>query len=1099
MLRFVCLCAGAMLSAGWAFANTPPETPTFTEPGSDGQIVNPGDVQMVTTAFSDPDSGDMHLCTDWEIWTASSPERVWQAGCVGGAALTHIYLGDGVFVGSYAGRTQLEYETDYTLRARYRDSSGDAGTEWSGWGTRSIRTAAQTQIFPLRIDDVANTPAPMLNMPGGTVFVLPADSTPPSISLETASGQLLLRFEGLDGFSNFVTNPPPVTVHEAVRVHVSAGGLSESLVLPETNLTIATDDGLLVTMYLPSALVAPGADEYYWVAESGATYAAEASQTEPDFSTLLRGGPVPFVSRVPGYVVEAVGSGYKLPVNIAFVPNPGPNPEDPFYYVTELYGTIKVVTNSGNVYDYATDLLNFNPTGFFPGSGEQGLTGIVVDPDTGDVFASYLHDYSGPHYPRVSRFHSSDGGLTASSEIVMLDMIGEWQGQSHQISNLSIGPDGKLYIHMGDGFDASTAQNLNSYRGKVLRLNRNGTIPTDNPFYNPADGYNSRDYVFAYGVRNPFGGAWRASNGKHYNVENGPSVDRFTRIEAGVNYLWDGSDGSMTNYAIYNWSPAHAPTNILFPDPSVQNAGGFPENMWDLAIVAESGPTYATGPQSLGKRIVMFEVDANDNLLSGPTTFIEYVGSGKASVVGLAMGPDGLYFTDLYKDQNYTSPIDRGANILRVRFVGDADFDADQTIGPAPLMVQFTDLSTVPNPTAWHWEFGDGSSSVLENPSHTYEIDGIYDVRLTVTGDSGLRVSSKPGFIRVGEPVHVGMIVGSIPPSAADQAIINHLSGEGFLVTPYDDDRANRPDAATIGAASDVVIVSSTISSSNVAGDFNTVAVPVIFWENALLSQTRMPLADSGGTVPSTTSISIVNNTHPITEDEALGTLQVYSSGATMSIARAPYGSGVQLLATRAGAPADGAILVAEQGALLLNGQTAADRRVYFFLEDSGWLTATSDAQQLFDKAVCWAARLQPPTIDASPASVSAAPGDTVQFTVSASGTSPLSYTWRRNGTAIPNAGSPTLTLTNVDAEDAGSYDVVVSNPCGQAVSDAALLTIVDCPADLNGDSLLDFFDVQMFLNLYSSSDPRADFVADGQFNFFDVQAFLGAFAAGCP
>ena len=60
--------------------------------------------------------------------------------------------------------------------------------------------------------------------------------------------------------------------------------------------------------------------------------------------------------------------------------NPGPNADDPFFYVTELYGTVKVVTRAGAVFDYATGLLNFDPTGTFPGSGEKGLAGIVVEP-----------------------------------------------------------------------------------------------------------------------------------------------------------------------------------------------------------------------------------------------------------------------------------------------------------------------------------------------------------------------------------------------------------------------------------------------------------------------------------------------------------------------------------------------------------------------------------------------------------------------------------------------------------------------------------------------------------------------------------------------
>src|SRR5262249_39913558 len=156
-------------------------------------------------------------------------------------------------------------------------------------------------------------------------------------------------------------------------------------------------------------------------------------------------------------------------------------------------------------------LLNFNPTGAFPGSGEQGLTGIAIDPATGDLFCGMLYDAAppiGPHYPKIVRFHSTDGGQTAATQTIIRDMVGETQAQYPQTSNFSLGPDGQLYVHLGHGFTPATAQNLDSYRGKILRMNLDGSAPSDNPFYDAANGINARDYVFAYGFRNPFGGAW---------------------------------------------------------------------------------------------------------------------------------------------------------------------------------------------------------------------------------------------------------------------------------------------------------------------------------------------------------------------------------------------------------------------------------------------------------------------------------------------------------------------------------------------------------------------------------------------------------------
>lgn len=237
-------------------------------------------------------------------------------------------------------------------------------------------------------------------------------------------------------------------------------------------------------------------------------------------------------------------------------------------------------------------------------------------------------------------------------------------------------PDGKLIVHMGDGFSASTALNLNSFRGKILRMNLDGSAAVDNPFYNAADGINSRDYVFAYGVRNPFGGAWRASDGLHYQVENGPSTDRFGQVVPGRNFGWNGSESSMLNFAIHNWVPSTGPVNIAFVEPETFGGSGFPDGKQDHAFVTLSGGTYATGPQALGKRIEEFVLDANGDVIAGPTTFLEYTGSGKATAVGLAAGPDGLYMTDLYADQG-SSPIDSGANILRIRFTADVDCNAN--------------------------------------------------------------------------------------------------------------------------------------------------------------------------------------------------------------------------------------------------------------------------------------------------------------------------------------------------------------------------------------------------------------------------------------
>ncbi|HEU5075996.1 MAG TPA: PQQ-dependent sugar dehydrogenase, partial [Polyangiaceae bacterium] len=432
---------------------------------------------------------------------------------------------DGSFEGSLAGELELEPETDYELRVRHRDDSGDRATEWSEWATREFTTLAELDTVP------------------------------------GAPGWLVMQ---------------------------------------------------------------------------------------------------------PGYKVQEVASGFRLPVNIAFVPDASLHASDPLFYVTELYGTIKVVSTSGEVSTYRDGLLNYEPSGTFPGTGEQGLAGIAVHPDTGDVFAAMLYDGGADTFPMVVRFESSDGGFTAAASNVVLDMPGEAQGQSHFISNLTFGPDDKLYVHMGDGFVPETALDLDSFRGKILRLNVDGTPADDNPFYDVDDGISARDYVWVYGVRNPFGGVWRVSDSEHFVVENGPSVDRLTRARTGDNFGYTGYDSDMEIGALYNWVPSTGPVNIAFVETEVFAGSGFPSDKYGHAFVSESGPTWASGPQALGKRISEFVFRDDGSVKGEPTPLVQYNGTGKATVAALAAGPDGLYFTSLYKDEDFVGPTDAGASVYRV-------------------------------------------------------------------------------------------------------------------------------------------------------------------------------------------------------------------------------------------------------------------------------------------------------------------------------------------------------------------------------------------------------------------------------------------------
>lgn len=718
-------------AAGWVVAlfvavaaGARPQTPSIIEPERDGQLVSGGDVHMVTAPFSDP-AGGSHVCSDWEIRFEDAV--VWEARCATAAARLHIHMGDGVFAGTHAGKRALTGGATFVLRARHR-SDGQASDQWSEWASREFATAVPSPTQPLRIREVLATEGLQWSLvpPPGARAVL-----------EAPDGARLAELRA----SGFLKDPP-LGARSALRVSIEAG--DEPWPAPPSEISFEDETGRERTVYLPALVMGPGERVAFWVSANGTTHpAAEVESRSPDFERTARGAPIPWSVRQPGFVVEHVAGGLQLPVSIAFVPDPGDEPDAPFFYVTELYGSVKVVTRDGQVHDFVTGLLNAVPNGAFPGAGESGIGGIAVHPASGDVYVTGVYWPHGAWLPapRILRLRPREDGLRVASVEVVKAFPETIQSPSHQISNISIGPDEKLYVHVGDSANPETASDPKTILGKVLRMELDGSPSAGNPFFDASDGIDATDYIFASGFRNPFGGAWRAADLSLYSVENGPGTDRLARIVKGRDYGWDGTDSSMRNYALWMWQSPSAPVQIDFVQPETFDGSGFPQDRMGAAYVTESGATWASGVQERGKRITEILWQA-DNVQGTPRPLVEYDGSGKATAVGVAAGPDGLYFTDLYKDHAYQTPIDRGANVFRVRWVGYADFDT-QPLGLDGLSIELRDRSQVPGATSWLWEFGDGGSSNERNPRYTYAREGTYLVRLSVSGATGIRRMTK--------------------------------------------------------------------------------------------------------------------------------------------------------------------------------------------------------------------------------------------------------------------------------------------------------------------------------------------------------------------
>jgi glucose/arabinose dehydrogenase len=165
---------------------------------------------------------------------------------------------------------------------------------------------------------------------------------------------------------------------------------------------------------------------------------------------------------------------------------------------------------------------------------ETGLLGVAVDPAFPDepwVYAYYTGTDVMNHLVRIRA--DGDRGSEIQPLLDLLPATAGW----HNGGDLAFGPDGKLYISVGDGHDGSRSQDPNGIGGRILRLNPDGSIPADNPL-GPANP------TFALGIRNSFGLCFDPETGDLWETENGPSGDdEINLIEPGANYGWPGQLG----------------------------------------------------------------------------------------------------------------------------------------------------------------------------------------------------------------------------------------------------------------------------------------------------------------------------------------------------------------------------------------------------------------------------------------------------------------------------------------------------------------------------------------------------------------------------
>ncbi len=242
---------------------------------------------------------------------------------------------------------------------------------------------------------------------------------------------------------------------------------------------------------------------------------------------------------------------------------------DDHIWMTERYGRVSRLNPETGV---RTTILDLTSTVY--DVSEAGLLGLQLHPDFENnpyVYLAYTYS-SGGYKERIVRYTYNDVSGMLESPLVLVDNIVGFS--THIGCRLLILPDNTMLATTGDVHQENTlVQDENTLNGKVLRMNLDGTVPSDNPF-------GSSNYVYSLGHRNAQG-LVLAPNGMIYSSEHGPSTnDEFNIIEAGGNYGWPEVEGfcnqgtelaacaGMTNYqdpiAIWHENSTIAPSDLIW-------------------------------------------------------------------------------------------------------------------------------------------------------------------------------------------------------------------------------------------------------------------------------------------------------------------------------------------------------------------------------------------------------------------------------------------------------------------------------------------------------------------------------------------------------